>query len=1268
MTRRFDFTLYSCALLIIAGNCAGAQANRVLQPVKGDQTRVIRGNTHPLAQAQYDLGPVDASLQMDHILLLFKPSASQQADLDQLLADQQNRSSANFHQWLTPEAFADRFGLSTNDQSKVVAWLQSQGLTVQESGRGRNWVAFSGTAGSVSSALRTPIHRYSVNGEAHIANSVEPSIPEALASVVGGFIGLDDFHLKPMVTKYIKIGSPPDYTSKSNNHYLAPEDYATIYDLNPLYKNSFDGTGQSIAIVGASDVAAADISAFRTRFNLPVNNPRMILYGADPGTNGNQIEGDLDLEWAGAIAPKATIYYVYGADPLIAAVYAVDLNIAPIISISYGNCEIEFPSLLYRTVLQQGNAQGITTLSASGDSGAAGCDSQGLDPSATRGQAATFPSNLPEVTGVGGTLFNDATGNYWASSNDAAGGSVLSYIPEVAWNETAPGFGLGASGGGASALITKPDWQTGPGVPNDNARDIPDVAMSAAVHDGYLVMYQNTLVVVGGTSASAPSLAGIVAMVNQYQVTRGFQKKAGLGNINPQLYRLAKATPAAFHDITAGNNIVPCAQGTPNCLNSSYGFTAGPGYDLVTGLGSIDGNNLVTLWNTASSPTLVTVTTTPSRLTMNDTLQLTATVIDPSGNGNPTGTVNFFVGGTALGTVPLAAGTASISVQAGTIAASQFLVPSNNPLVSFGATMTANYSGDATYSGASASAKIVVTIDHTVSAIVPTVNPTPVFAAPADAQGLSWQTIVTLQEIAGVPSTLTGFTIDGQPQQLPQYFPSTSILANGTLKADLILRNLSYPVTKVLGFTGIDASGTTWTHSLPVMFLGPQVFQNFNLSAAPLTMLKNSAADPSCQWSQLLTLDETGGFAFQIAGLAAGNIDITDKAQAIFGTTRLAPYGSLQGKLCWSGITAPASDVVALALGDEFGNILQTQVTVSFANAAANPITLSAVPASVTLQQVNSALLGSAALSLSVSDKTQTWTATVSPGNRTTSWLTLSQYSGTGPAQITLTASGVGFEPGVYRALITFQSPNAMPQTLTVPVMFVWGPSSNASGITSISWAANAVSYKTTVSPGQVLAVGGARLSNSVQQPSSLPLPYVADGVSATVNGIAAPLYYTSPTQLNIQVPYEAGAGPAVLGVYNNGLVAGYQMQITPSAPAIATDASGNIVPSAAAAQGGIAAMYMTGDGDVTPALPTGASPAAGTPLLNLPHPRLPVSVSVGGTQAFLQFVGITPGVVGLTQVNFVVPKSVPAGLQPVIVTVGGVSSAPAYLMVQTGS
>src|SRR5262249_36057097 len=250
-----------------------------------------------------------------------------------------------------------------------------------------------------------------------------------------------------------------------------------------------DGAGQSIAVVGESDILISDIRAFRNRYGLPANDPKLLPYsGLDPGFNGAEIEGNLDVEWAGAIAPKATIYYVYGPSAFTAVVAAVEANVAPVITISYGYCEIDYSAIFYRSIAQQGNAQGITLLAASGDSGAAGCDYQGSQPFATKGQMVDFPAVMPEVTGVGGTQFVEGSVAYWSPTNTPNFGSALSYIPEAAWNESNTS-GLASGGGGASLFYPKPAWQTGPGVPNDSVRHVPDIAVSAAIHDGYFIYY-----------------------------------------------------------------------------------------------------------------------------------------------------------------------------------------------------------------------------------------------------------------------------------------------------------------------------------------------------------------------------------------------------------------------------------------------------------------------------------------------------------------------------------------------------------------------------------------------------------------------------------------------------------------------------------------------------------------------------------------------------------------------------------------------------------
>jgi len=457
----------------------------------------------------------------------------------------------------------------------------------------------------MQSALRTEVRRYNVAGELHFANSTEPSVPAAIEPLVMGVAGLDDFHAKPAQARRVTPSAAsargsisPRFNNPSGVHYLAPDDLATIYNVKPLYAGGYDGSGQRIVVTGESDVDLTDIQAFRALYGLPQNDPQFVLVPglAYPGFTVSEQEADLDIEWSGAVARNAKIIYVYSVDARFAVFYAIDQNLAPIITFSFGLCESQNPQALMsftRAYAQQANAQGITWLAATLDSGAAGCD-PALSPrtsKASLGLAVSFPASLPEVTAVGGTQFDDASGDYWATSNSGSLASALSYIPEKGWNESGH-IGLAATGGGLSKVFTRPVWQTGPGVPSANLRAIPDVSLSAASHDGYLVFSGGGPNAVAGTSAAAPAFAGILALVNQYQELNGVETRSGQGNINPNLYRLAETTPGVFHDVTAGDNIVPCVSGTPDCFAGTLGYTAGPGYDPVTGLGSVDAFNL----------------------------------------------------------------------------------------------------------------------------------------------------------------------------------------------------------------------------------------------------------------------------------------------------------------------------------------------------------------------------------------------------------------------------------------------------------------------------------------------------------------------------------------------------------------------------------------------------------------------------------------------------------------------------------------------------
>jgi len=779
--------LFTC----LVASVLPAQQDRITATIDARRSIVVRGSIPPRAQAKYDQGAVEPDFRLGNITLMLRPSAEQQAALEQLLAEQQDPASPNYHNWLTPEAYAERFGASAADLDKITAWLRSEGFAVQYTARGRDFISFSGTASQVQAALHTQIHRYRVGAESHFANSQDLSLPVAFEPMVAGVLGLHDFRLKAPRKQYV-----PGFNDTDGSHFLVPDDLATIYNLAPLYNYGYTGAGQSIVIVGQSDIDAPDIDMFRSSAGIPAANLQMIPTGSYPGDSpDDEIEAQLDLEWAGAMARSATLIYVYSDDVMYSAYYAIDNNLAPVISESYGLCEYQvginrLGLYYFQAEAQKANAQGITWLASSGDSGAAGCDYDVA--TATQGQGVSLPASVPEITAVGGTEFNEGSGNYWSSDNGLYRGSALSYIPETAWNDTAASGGLASSGGGPSAFYKKPAWQTGPGVPNDGARDVPDISLTAAnAHDPYIIISEESEIAVGGTSAAAPSFAGIIAVLNQFLVQNHVQAKPGLGNINPKLYAMAAGSaPGVFHDITTGDNIVPCDFGTLDCTNGHFGYTAGVGYDLVTGLGSIDAYKFVTTWGGIPvTPTTTTLTANPAAVVASGSTVLTATVKAASGTVSPTGPVSFTLGSMMLGTAPLSGsgGTATASI---TVSGGQFLAANN--------TVQAYYGGNPTSGSSSASATITVGAPTATSKVTLSVTPNPVYQQAPDANGATFAFTVRLNETAGVATTVSGFTFDGvsYATSVAHFFGSTTLPARPNHGGKTVINSHAYKPKK----------------------------------------------------------------------------------------------------------------------------------------------------------------------------------------------------------------------------------------------------------------------------------------------------------------------------------------------------------------------------------------------------------------------------------------------------------------------------------------
>jgi len=790
-------SLSVCLLILILCGSSLAQAPAlVTAPVDNSVRTVLPNNVHPLARPQYDQGEVPEATVLHRMLLILKRSDQQEAALRHLIENQQNKKSSLYHQWVTPEQFGQQFGLADSDLSAVVAWLQASGFAVTEISNGRTVIEFDGTAGLVKKAFGTALHYYLINGTEHIANSSDPSIPTALAPVIAHVNSLHDFFSKAQnvyVGKYDAkqkqlTSRAPNFTvvSGGTTYYaVAPYDFATIYDELPLWTATptpINGSGVTIAIVGRTDIDPSDAPTFWSLFGLdgvhaPQPTLQIITNGPDPGFTGDEGEADIDTQWSGAAAPGATIDFVTSATTEttdgvdLSAFYIVDNNLAPVVSESYGICEAAGSGAFYGAVWEQAAAQGISAMVSAGDNGSAGCDDPDSESVAIYGRNVSALASTPWNAAVGGTDFNQPSpedlSTYWNSTNSPiTQQSVKSYIPELVWNDScanpllqllqggstnaltncnnssfsdfldivAGSGGASGSGLGAGLGWLKPAWQTGTGVPSDNARDLPDVSLFAS--NGFLgsfyvicqsdqtggVCNLNALLGYGGTSVASPAFAGIMALVNQKY---GQQGVPGF-----HLYNLAsnQATENSFHDLnivsgtsnSPSTNAVPCQPGSTTDCNSNSGqkvgvlsgYSTNAGYDLASGLGSVDVNNLVTDWdNVTFTPTNTTLTLNNgnpiTNVTHGSSVPVAVTVAPQTGPGTPTGDVAILV---APGT-PGNPGIDGFTLSSGSVSSSTNLLPGGTYQV------IAHYGGDTTFGGSYSAASSSITINPETSSV-----------------------------------------------------------------------------------------------------------------------------------------------------------------------------------------------------------------------------------------------------------------------------------------------------------------------------------------------------------------------------------------------------------------------------------------------------------------------------------------------------------------------------------------------------------------------
>jgi subtilase family serine protease len=729
---RMPALLLASILIGGTGTASAAEPERLITTgIDESQLVTLGGNTPPAGVAgENDRGSVDDDLRFGHLLLLLKRAPQTEARLQQLIGAMHDARSPEFHHWLTPEQLGALFGANPSDVAAICQWLESHGFSINQVHKSGLIVDFSGTARQVRETFHTEIHNLVLaNGEKHVANVRDPQIPAALAAAVEG-VPLHDFFPRPRLTRLGPVALDhatgrwmPHFTLPFQGiefHVVGPYDFATIYNLLPLWSQGFTGKGVTIATVEDSNLAhASDWATFRRTFGLSAfkqGNFRQIYPACEnPGQNGDEVEAALDVEWASAAAPDANIELSACANSTttsgldLAILNLLETRPPDIISDSYGLCETvtgQAEVALENFEAELATIEGVTFFIAQGDTGADECAPVESTNYSTLGINSGDNTASAFAVDVGGTDFMvqynaDTRGipvsNYWSGTNDPRTlASALSYVPEIPWNDgctsrliftdpvmTNGSFGqsFGASGfcnsavgeanfvfdiagsGGPSTCFTgtpsvpgvvsgtckgnpKPPFQRGvPGIPQDGLRDQPDLSLFAGngvwgsfyvecfsdvSQGGAPCTARNDAILLGGggTSFASPAMAGILALIEQrfgrqgdanyvlyYLAGRQFREQGPWRCDASQRSGRLPAPSCVFNDITLGDMDIPCGQNSDGQFYDCHGATttligelstsdsrndpayrATVGYDLATGLGSVNATNLFYAW------------------------------------------------------------------------------------------------------------------------------------------------------------------------------------------------------------------------------------------------------------------------------------------------------------------------------------------------------------------------------------------------------------------------------------------------------------------------------------------------------------------------------------------------------------------------------------------------------------------------------------------------------------------------------------------------
>ena len=840
----------SAATLALCSSPAGYAQSlpRIHAPIEGSSLVALPGTVHPWARAEFDRGAAPDSVS-GRLLLVLSRSPEQDADLKSLLAAQQEPGSPEYHHWLTAESFGKRFGAADADLQAVTSYLSAQGMQVGRVYKGHGAIEVSATAAQIRSTFHSEVHAYSVGGKTYYANSTPIQVPAALRSVVSGVASLNNFRVSggsgEGTTAQLDAEThtlKPLYTTTVGGNIVypvTPGDLTAIYSVPSASGVGLGGQNVNVGVLGDSNINVSYINSYRSIFGLTARTPTVVVDGNDPGINSDAFIAYKQIELIGAVAPNANIYYYtsastdYDTGLNFAMIRAVEDNKVQVLVNGFQSCETALGSEmgLINQLYEQAAAQGITVVAAAGNTGAGACETPGSTALASTGLNVNGYASSPYVTAVGGTDFYYSLGansvsNYWIPANSQPYSTAGGYIQEQVWNDstqpntTLPGPAVELAGGGGISTagldgVSKP--QPIPSYQSSNAqavaisstaRIVPDIALFAGSGANDTIGYNQSAYAFclkpgdcqtgsstpqftysGGTEASSAVFAGAMALVINF---RASGSAYGLGNVNPTLYSILTNGTTVNHDITIGNNELLCTGGgTAACTGGQFKlYTAKPGYDAASGLGSFNITSLVQTFvapnTTASNVTLSVidpatglppVCTSGSVVTSNCTthstpLKFVVTASKATGAGTtPTGDVSIFT------TNPLAAQQA---VESMTLSGGVATDASYNLLPGGTYKLYARYAGDTTYTSSVTANPYTITVkpencnldvySHNVGYTSTTVgygSPITITAEPYSAQsdsyvGIPSGSMTVTDTYAGTTKTLTTLPLNSE--------------------------------------------------------------------------------------------------------------------------------------------------------------------------------------------------------------------------------------------------------------------------------------------------------------------------------------------------------------------------------------------------------------------------------------------------------------------------------------------------------------------------